>query len=119
MRMWRNTLAAFLATAVLAGPLYADVVPARKAKARGDAAKVEQRLVSLGVDAATARESAGTLTASELRFFADAPGRIQPMGAQQDLFTGSAVNMWFESVGGVVFLAAGFGTAYYMIHNRE
>jgi len=119
MRMWPKTLAAFLATAVLAAPLHADVVPAKKARAAGDAAKVEHRLVSLGVDGATARASAGGLTASELRFFAESPARLQPMGAQQDMFTGSTVNMWFESVGGVCFLAAGFGTAYYMIHNRE
>ena len=118
MRIWQKSAAAFLALCVVAAPLSADVVPARKAKADKDAAAVEQRLVALGVDASAARTSADQLTPSELRFFATDSQRLQPVG-QQDMFAGQTVNMWFESIGGACFLAAGLGLAYYMVHNNE
>ena len=44
--------------------------------------------------------------------------KLHPVG-QQDMFAGQTVNLWFESVGGAVMLAAGLGTGYYMLHNRE
>ena len=117
MRTVQKTAAA-LAFCVFAAPLYADVVPARKAKADRDAVAVEQRLVALGVDAASAKSSAERLSPSELRFFASDPLRVQSVG-QQDMFSGQTVNMWYESIGGAALLAAGFGLAYYMIHNNE
>jgi hypothetical protein len=118
MRMWQKSAAALVTLCVFAAPLSADVVPARKAKADRDAATIEQRLVDLGVDAATAKSSAGSLTPSELRFFATDTERLQPVG-QQDMFSGQTVNMWFESIGGAAFLAGGLGLAYYMVHNNE
>lgn len=118
MRIWQTTAAALLAIGVLAAPLHADVVPPRKAKTDRDAAAVEQRLVSIGVDAPAAKESAARLTPSELRFFAADAARLQTVG-QQDMFSGQTVNMWYESIGGACFLAGGLGLAYYMVHNRE
>jgi len=118
MRTWTMTGAAFLALSVISAPLFADVVPARKAKADRDAAAVEQRLVTLGMNAGAARGSADRLTPSELRFFATDTSKLHPVG-QQDMFAGQTVNLWFESVGGAVMLAAGLGTGYYMLHNRE
>jgi len=72
----------------------ADVVPARKAKADRDAAKVEDRLAALGVDTATAKSSADRLTPDELKFFAEDSSRIQNVG-------GLTAGEW---VGGGVFL---------------
>lgn len=118
MRIWQRSAAALVALCVFAAPVSADVVPARKAKADRDAAKVEDRLVALGVDAAAAKSSADRLTPSELQFFASDPGRLQPVG-QQDMFSGQTVNMWFESLIGAAFLAGGLGLAYYMVHNNE
>src|SRR5262245_31956047 len=118
MRNWRKCAAAFMTLCVFAAPLCADVVPARKAKVDQDAAAVEQRLATLGVDPATAKASADRLTPSELRFFASDTDRVQPVG-QQDMFAGQTVNLWFESLAGAAFLAAGFGLGYYMIHNNE
>jgi hypothetical protein len=118
MRNWRKSVAAFLALCVFAAPACADVVPARKAKADRDAAKVEERLVSLGAGETEAKSSAGSLTPSELKYFAADTARCQPVG-QQDMFAGQTVNMWWESVVGAGFLALGFGAAYYMIHNNE
>jgi hypothetical protein len=118
MRNVNGLAAALLALGVFGAPLYADVVPARKAKADKDAAAVENRLVDLGVDAAAAKASAEKLTPSELRFFAADTARLQPVG-QQDMFSGQTVNMWYESIGGAALLAGGFGLAYYMIHNNE
>src|SRR6185295_19749288 len=53
-------VAVVLCTLLLARPglAWADVVPARKAKANRDAAAVEQRLVALGVDGTMARAGA-------------------------------------------------------------
>src|SRR5688572_16633432 len=118
MRTLQRTAAALVTLCVFAAPLYADVVPARKAKADRDAAAVEQRLVALGVDAAAAKSSADQLSASELRFFASDPLRLQSVG-QQDMFAGQTVNLWYESIGGAAMLAAGLGLAYYMVHNNE
>jgi hypothetical protein len=118
MRTWQRSVAAIVTLCVMSAPLYADVVPARKAKADRDAAKVEERLVTLGVDAAAAKAGAERLTPSELGYFAGDPARLQPVG-QQDQFSGQSVNMWYESLGGAAFLAAGFGLAYYMVHNNE
>jgi hypothetical protein len=118
MRIWQKSAAALVTLCVFAAPLRADVVPARKAKADRDAATVEVRLVTLGVEAPAAKASAERLTPSELRFFASDAQRIQPVG-QQDMFAGQTVNMWYESLGGAALLAAGFGLAYYMIHNNE
>jgi hypothetical protein len=118
MRIWTMNGAAFLALSVFAAPLFADVVPARKTKADRDAVAVERRLVTLGMDASAARGSADRLTPSELWFFATDTSKLHPVG-QQDMFAGQTVNLWFESIGGAVMLAAGLGTGYYMLHNRE
>jgi hypothetical protein len=115
---WQKSAAALLTLCVFSAPLYADVVPARKAKADRDAAAVELRLVAIGMDAEAAKASAVRLTPTELTFFAADPQRVQPVG-QQDMFAGQTVNMWWESLGGAAFLAGGLGLAYYMIHNNE
>ena len=76
------------------GVALADVVPARKAKAGRDAAKVEVRLADLGVDSATAKSSAERLSPAELSFFAEDSSRIQNVG-------GLTAGEW---MGGGVFL---------------
>jgi len=75
-------VAVVLCTLILARPgfAWADVVPARKAKANRDAAAVEQRLVDLGVDGTMARAGAEGLTPSELRFFAEDSSRLHSVG---------------------------------------
>ena len=95
MKRSTGTLASFAVAIVLVlqpGLAQADVVPARKAKADRDAAAVEKRLATIGVDAATARTSAEMLTPSELRFFAEDSSRIQSVGGIT----------WYEFLGGVV-----------------
>lgn len=76
------------------GTAWADVVPARKAKADRDAAAVEQRMVALGVDSSTARAGTEGLTPSELRFFAEDPSRLHSVGGLT----------WGEWMGGGVVL---------------
>src|SRR5688572_5084182 len=73
------------------GVAMADIVPARKAKADRDAAKVEVRLATLGVDSATAKSSAENLSPTELSFFAEDSSRIQNVGGIT----------WYEFLGGV------------------
>jgi hypothetical protein len=99
MKRSTGMFASFAVAAILVlrpGLAVADVVPARKAKADRDAAKVEQRLATLGVDAPTAQSSAGRLTPAELRFFAEDPSRVQNVGGLT----------WYEFLGGVAIGAA-------------
>jgi hypothetical protein len=94
MKSTTGLFASFVVMAVLVlrpGLASADVVPPRKAKADKDAAAVETRLASIGVDSTTARSSADHLTPSELRFFAEDPSRIQNVGGLT----------WYEVLGGV------------------
>lgn len=95
MKRTTGLLASAVMIAVLVarpGLSWGDVVPPRKAKAERDAAAVESRLASIGVDSASARTSAERLTPSELRFFAQDPSRIQPVGGIT----------WYEFIGGAV-----------------
>src|SRR5262245_1320186 len=102
MKRAAGLLASFAVAALLIarpGLASADVVPARKAKADRDAAKVEERLASMGADATAARSSADRLTPGELRYFAEKPERLQNVGGIS----------WDEFLGGVVlggFVAA-------------
>jgi hypothetical protein len=94
MKRTAGMFASFAMLAVLVlrpGLAMADVVPPRKAKADKDAAKVELRLASLGVDSAAARTGAENLTPAELQFFAEDPSRIQAVGGLS----------WYEVLGGV------------------
>jgi hypothetical protein len=94
MKRATGILASFAAAVILVvrpGLAAADVVPARKAKTDRDAAAVEQRLSSLGVDSTTAKSSADRLTPSELRYFAEDTSRLQPVGGIT----------WYEFIGGV------------------
>ena len=71
----------------------ADVVPVRKAKSDKAASKVEARLVSMGVPAPDASACVGSLTASELGFFAGDSRRVQSVGglAMEEWLAGGAV----------------------------
>ena len=96
MKHWGRGIAAVVVVAMLARPglAWADVVPPRKAKADKNAAAVESRLASLGVDSAAARTGAENLTPSELRYFAEDPTRIQNVGGLT----------FGEAMGGAVYL---------------
>jgi hypothetical protein len=96
VKHWGRAVSVVVGAALLFHPglAFADVVPARKAKADRDAALVELRLASLGVDGATARTSADKLTPAELRFFAENPSRVQNVGGLTE----------GEFLGGAVFL---------------
>jgi len=96
MKHRTGLLASFLVAALLVarpGIALADVVPARKAKAQRDAAAVESRMASLGVDSSTAKAGTEHLTPSELSFFAEDPSRLQVVGGLT----------WDEIAGGLVF----------------
>ena len=86
------------------GLAWADVAPARKAKADKNAVAVERRLVTIGVDAATAKASAERLTPSELAYFAEDPTRLNNMGGLT----------WGEWMGGgfLLFLVGGIYFAF-------
>jgi hypothetical protein len=85
-------------------PVYADVMPTRRVPAEDTApAKVESRLLDLGLGAAEARAQVRDLTGAEARYFAQNPERLQLVG--QEIWAGQSDNLWWEWIGGLALLA--------------
>jgi hypothetical protein len=98
-------LVAVAMAGLFSSPLYADVIPTRRAGDTTDSsAKVESRLVQLGVSAETAKEQIQKLTDDQTNYFAGNPQRIQLVG--QENWGGQSDNLWWEWVFGLVALAA-------------
>lgn len=96
---------AFALAGLFAQPIYADVIPTRRAADAKDASrKVETRLVDLGLTADAARDQVQKLTVDQTRYFASNPDRIQLVG-QGENFGGQSDNMWWEWVFGIGMLA--------------
>src|SRR6185503_9713287 len=91
---------------LLTQPLYADVIPTRRAAADAtdSSQKVESRLVQLGMTADAAKDQVGSLTDDQARYFAADSERIQLVG--QENWGGQSDNLWWEWVFGIVALAA-------------
>jgi hypothetical protein len=86
-------------------PIYADVIPTRRAADTSDSAKkVETRLVQLGVSADAAKDQIQKLTDDQTIYFAGNPERIQLVG--QENWGGQSDNLWWEWVFGLAALAA-------------
>ena len=104
-------LVAVAVSGLFSAPVYADVIPTRRA---GDttesSAKVESRLVQLGVSADAAKDQIGKLTDEQTHYFAANPERIQLVG--QENWGGQSDNLWWEWVFG---LAALGGVAAFII----
>jgi len=93
-----------VALAVLfSSPLYADVVPTRRpGDTTESSAKVESRLVQLGVSPDAAREQIQKLTDDQTNYFAGNPQRIQLVG--QENWGGQSDNLWWEWLFGILAL---------------
>ena len=90
-------------------PLYADVIPTRRAgESKESSQKVQSRLVDLGMTADAAKDQVSQLTAEQTKYFAGNPDRIQ-LVAQAENFGGQSDNLWWEWVFGIAFLAVGVG----------
>jgi len=88
----------------LSQPLYADVIPTRRAGDTTESSqKVEQRLVELGVSSQAAKEQIQNLTDDQTNYFAGNPERIQLVG--QENWGGQSDNLWWEWVFGLAALA--------------
>ena len=75
-------LVAFAVAGLLSQPLYADVIPTRRAADTKDSSqKVESRLVQLGLDADAAKEQVKSLTDDQTKYFAadssDSSAKVQ------------------------------------------
>jgi hypothetical protein len=89
---------------LVSGILCGDVIPTRRAGDTTDSsAKVESRLVQLGVSADAAKEQIGKLTDDQTHYFAGNPERIQLVG--QENWGGQSDNLWWEWVFGLAALA--------------
>ena len=102
-------LVALAAAGLFAQPLYADVIPTRRAgDTKESSQKVQTRLVELGMTADAAKDQVQQLTTEQTKYFAGNPGRIQLVG-QAENFGGQSDNMWWEWVFGIAMLAVGVG----------
>jgi hypothetical protein len=98
-------LVAFAVASLLSQPLYADVIPTRRAADSSDSsAKVESRLVQLGLTAEAAKDQVRDLTDDQTKYFAAASERIQLVG--QENWGGQSDNLWWEWVFGILALGA-------------
>lgn len=102
-------LVAFSAACLFAQPLFADVIPTRRAGDSKDSTqKVQSRLVELGLTADAARDQAEKLTVEQTKYFAGNPDRVQLVG-QGENFGGQSDNLWWEWVFGIGMLAVAGG----------
>ncbi len=113
----RRSIIVVLMFAVLATPLWADVLPVRRAAATADASRVTERVTAMGVKDAPAHVAA--LTESDRAYFASHPERVQVVGAQDDFFSGSSQNLWYETLAGAGMLAVGMAAIWLMVTNNE
>lgn len=116
----RSAVFALVATCLIAGPAAADVLPSRRAEDAVEGRTVVERIAALGATAHEGRSQAAALTGGDLAFFGERPDRVQVVGAApQDMFSGEASNIWYETVVGAGFLLGGFGLIAYMVSNNE
>ena len=98
-------LVALAVSGLLTSPLYADVIPTRRAGETSESSKkVESRLLQLGVSADTAKDQVTNLTDEQTRYFAADSERIQLVG--QENWGGQSDNLWWEWVFGIAALGA-------------
>jgi len=98
-------LVAFAVTGLFAQHLYADVIPSRRTADTSDSsAKVQTRLVALGLTADAARDQVQKLTVEQTKYFASNVDRIQLVG-QGENFGGQSDNLWWEWLFGIAALA--------------
>jgi hypothetical protein len=94
-------LVAFAVVGLFAQSLYADVIPSRRTADTSDSsAKVQARLVELGLTADAAKDQAQKLTVEQTKYFAANTDRIQLAG-QGENWGGQSDNLWWEWLFGI------------------
>ncbi len=102
---------------LFSAPLYADVIPTRRAEASDAAQKVQGRLVQLGLTQEQALGQAQHLTDREAAYFAQNPDRVQIAG--QEPFGGQSDNLWWEWVFGGAALIGAIFWGFYLTSNGD
>ena len=110
-------LSAVLALAVLAAPLYADHAPSKRKTDKAGAARVADRLVSLGMDKTAAELQVSVLTDKEIAYFAADLSRVQVVGAQGDNWNGEADLIWYEAIIGLAMIAGSLTWIFFAQQN--
>jgi hypothetical protein len=102
-----------------AQPLYADVIPTRRAADTSDSSKkVESRLTDLGLSADAAKDQVQKLTDEQTKYFAASPDRIQLVG-QGENWGGQSDNLWWEWIFGIAALAAASAIIIIAVNNAN
>jgi hypothetical protein len=111
--MVSRVVVALLIVSVFSGPLYADVIPSRRAEASDASKKVQGRLVELGLSQDAATAHAQQLTEREASYFAENPDRVQIAG--QEIWAGQTDLLWWEWVLGIAALAGAIWFGVYEV----
>jgi hypothetical protein len=94
-------LVAFAVVGLFAQHLYADVIPSRRAADTSDSsAKVQSRLVELGLTADAAKDQVQKLNVDQTKYFAANTDRVQLTG-QGENWGGQSDNLWWEWLFGI------------------
>jgi hypothetical protein len=115
----RRALCVVLMLSVSATPVWADVLPVKRAPKSDDRAKIAGRMQELGVPAAEAAAKAARMSPEDASFFASGPQRMQMVGTQDYFFSGEADPSTWEIVGGVGMVLLTLGGLRMMIRNNE
>jgi len=111
-------LVALAVSGLLTSPLYADVIPTRRAGDTSESSKkVESRLVQLGVSADDAKNQVRNLTDDQTRYFAADSERIQLVG--QENWGGQSDNLWWEWLFGILALGAAAAIIVIAVNNNN
>ena len=103
MKLVGRILAPLALLGLFAAPLCADVIPTRYPSKSNAHQKVEETLTNSGLSAADAQNRVGRLTVKEAAHFASQT-EFHPAG--QEIWAGQSDNLWWEWIGGIVFLGA-------------
>lgn len=110
-------LVALAVAGIFSAPLYADVIPSRRAESSDASQKVQDRLMELGLSRNAAVNQEQHLTQAEARYFAHNPDRVQIAG--QEPFGGQSDLLWWEWVFGSAALVGAIFLTWYETAGRD
>lgn len=123
MRWTTRAMMLGLSFSLLLTPAAADVIPTRVEEDSPQTAQTfVDRLASLGIPAAEARDHAASLTPETLAHYASGPNALHFVGQQgpdegTEFFSGQSHALWYETVGGIFTLVLAAGVIAFAVVN--
>ena len=111
MSLAKRVVATLSVLALMAAPLFADIIPPSYESKSDARVKVQSQLTELGLKSENAKLRTQGMTSDEAAYFAGNVDRIQVSG--QELWAGQTDMMWYEWIGGVIALGGTIGGIIY------